>query len=96
MWMRNGLMGYRISQNFTNFGNEKYEEPLPKSLQADYRLHPSLKYHFPTRGEIWLDCLHTMWLYLVALVALYHIVRCYWEKQVVDQLQDKYVFILSL
>ncbi|XP_049640018.1 retinol dehydrogenase 16-like [Suncus etruscus] len=34
-----------------------------------------------------------MWLYLVALVALYHIVRWYRERQIVDQLQDKYVFI---
>ncbi|XP_055975952.1 retinol dehydrogenase 16-like [Sorex fumeus] len=34
-----------------------------------------------------------MWLYLVALVALYHLVRWYRERQVVSQLQDKYVFI---
>lgn len=37
--------------------------------------------------------LHTMWLYLVALVGMYHLVRWYRERQVVDQLQDKYVFI---
>ncbi|XP_049640019.1 retinol dehydrogenase 7-like [Suncus etruscus] len=34
-----------------------------------------------------------MWLYLVALVGMYHLVRWYQERQVVDQLQDKYVFI---
>ncbi|XP_049640013.1 retinol dehydrogenase 16-like [Suncus etruscus] len=34
-----------------------------------------------------------MWLYLVALVGMYHLVRWYRERQVVDQLQDKYVFI---
>ncbi|XP_055976143.1 retinol dehydrogenase 16-like [Sorex fumeus] len=34
-----------------------------------------------------------MWLYLVTLVALYYLVRWYRERQVVSQLQDKYVFI---
>ncbi|XP_054984034.1 retinol dehydrogenase 16-like [Sorex araneus] len=34
-----------------------------------------------------------MWLYLGALVALYHLVRWYRERQVVSQLRDKYVFI---
>ncbi|XP_054984479.1 retinol dehydrogenase 7-like isoform X2 [Sorex araneus] len=34
-----------------------------------------------------------MWLYLGALVALYHLVRWYRERQVVSQLQDKHVFI---
>ncbi|XP_049640009.1 retinol dehydrogenase 16-like [Suncus etruscus] len=34
-----------------------------------------------------------MWLYLVSLVGLYHLLCWYWERQVVDQLQDKYVFI---
>lgn len=34
-----------------------------------------------------------MWLYLLALVGLYHLVRWYQERQVVSNLQDKYVFI---
>ncbi|XP_054984515.1 retinol dehydrogenase 7-like isoform X2 [Sorex araneus] len=34
-----------------------------------------------------------MWLYLGVLVALYHLVRWYRERQVVSQLRDKYVFI---
>ncbi|XP_036886171.1 retinol dehydrogenase 16 isoform X3 [Sturnira hondurensis] len=34
-----------------------------------------------------------MWLYLVALVGLYYLLRLYWERQVVSHLQDKYVFI---
>ncbi|XP_012368336.1 17-beta-hydroxysteroid dehydrogenase type 6 [Octodon degus] len=34
-----------------------------------------------------------MWLYLAALVGLYHLVRWYRERQVVSNLQDKYVFI---
>ncbi|XP_055976147.1 retinol dehydrogenase 16-like [Sorex fumeus] len=34
-----------------------------------------------------------MWLYLVTLVAMYHLVCWYRERQVVSQLQDKYVFI---
>ncbi|KAM6154229.1 17-beta-hydroxysteroid dehydrogenase type 6-like [Erethizon dorsatum] len=34
-----------------------------------------------------------MWLYLAALVGLYHLVRWYRERQVVSHLQDKYVFI---
>ncbi|XP_049640023.1 retinol dehydrogenase 16-like isoform X2 [Suncus etruscus] len=34
-----------------------------------------------------------MWLYLVAVVSMYQLVRWYRERQVVDQLQDKYVFI---
>ncbi|KAM6154230.1 17-beta-hydroxysteroid dehydrogenase type 6-like [Erethizon dorsatum] len=34
-----------------------------------------------------------MWLYLAALVGLYHLVRWYRERQVVNHLQDKYVFI---
>ncbi|XP_054984311.1 retinol dehydrogenase 16-like [Sorex araneus] len=34
-----------------------------------------------------------MWLYLGALVALYHLMRWYRERQVVSQLRDKYVFI---
>ncbi|XP_010376064.1 17-beta-hydroxysteroid dehydrogenase type 6 isoform X1 [Rhinopithecus roxellana] len=35
----------------------------------------------------------TMWLYLVAFVGLYYLLRWYREKQVVSHLQDKYVFI---
>ncbi|XP_069346429.1 retinol dehydrogenase 7-like isoform X2 [Eulemur rufifrons] len=34
-----------------------------------------------------------MWLYLVALVGLYHLVRWHRERQVVSHLRDKYVFI---
>ncbi|XP_004647164.2 17-beta-hydroxysteroid dehydrogenase type 6-like [Octodon degus] len=34
-----------------------------------------------------------MWLYLAALVGLYHLVVWYLERQVVSNLQDKYVFI---
>ncbi|XP_049640031.1 retinol dehydrogenase 16-like isoform X2 [Suncus etruscus] len=34
-----------------------------------------------------------MWLYVVALVGLYHLLRWYLERQVVSQLWDKYVFI---
>ncbi|XP_008070760.1 17-beta-hydroxysteroid dehydrogenase type 6-like [Carlito syrichta] len=35
----------------------------------------------------------TMWLYLVALVGLFYLVRWYRERQVVSHLQEKYVFI---
>ncbi|XP_044917890.1 17-beta-hydroxysteroid dehydrogenase type 6-like [Felis catus] len=34
-----------------------------------------------------------MWLYLVALVGLYYLLRWYRERQVVSDLRDKYVFI---
>nr|XP_060515652.1 retinol dehydrogenase 16-like [Panthera onca] len=34
-----------------------------------------------------------MWLYLAALVGLYYLLRWYRERQVVSNLQDKYVFI---
>ncbi|XP_049639980.1 retinol dehydrogenase 16-like [Suncus etruscus] len=34
-----------------------------------------------------------MWLYMVALVGLYHLLRWYLERQVVSQLWDKYIFI---
>ncbi|XP_003790590.1 retinol dehydrogenase 16-like isoform X2 [Otolemur garnettii] len=34
-----------------------------------------------------------MWLYLVALLGLYYLLRWYRERQVVSHLQDKYVFI---
>ncbi|XP_051026195.1 retinol dehydrogenase 16-like isoform X2 [Acomys russatus] len=34
-----------------------------------------------------------MWLYLVAFVGLYHLLRWYRERQVVSHLEDKYVFI---
>ncbi|KAM6214635.1 retinol dehydrogenase 16-like [Rhynchocyon petersi] len=34
-----------------------------------------------------------MWLYLVGLISLYYLLRWYRERQVVSQLQDKYVFI---
>ncbi|XP_006859520.1 PREDICTED: retinol dehydrogenase 16-like [Chrysochloris asiatica] len=34
-----------------------------------------------------------MWLYLVGLVGLYYLLRWYRERQVVSNLQDKYVFI---
>ncbi|XP_075863518.1 retinol dehydrogenase 16-like [Microcebus murinus] len=34
-----------------------------------------------------------MWLYLVALMGLYYLVRWYRERQVVSHLRDKYVFI---
>uniref|UniRef100_A0A5F7ZUL8 Hydroxysteroid 17-beta dehydrogenase 6 n=2 Tax=Macaca TaxID=9539 RepID=A0A5F7ZUL8_MACMU len=34
-----------------------------------------------------------MWLYLVAFVGLYYLLRWYRERQVVSHLQDKYVFI---
>lgn len=34
-----------------------------------------------------------MWLYLLVLAVLYHLVHWYQESQVVNQLQDKYVFI---
>ncbi|XP_005397389.1 PREDICTED: 17-beta-hydroxysteroid dehydrogenase type 6-like [Chinchilla lanigera] len=34
-----------------------------------------------------------MWLYLAALVGLYHLVRWYRERQVVSHLEDRYVFI---
>ncbi|XP_070350389.1 retinol dehydrogenase 16-like [Equus asinus] len=34
-----------------------------------------------------------MWLYLAVLVGLYYLLRWYWERQVVSNLQDKYVFI---
>ncbi|EGW12483.1 Retinol dehydrogenase 7 [Cricetulus griseus] len=37
-----------------------------------------------------------MWLYLVALVGLWTLLRWYRERQVVSHLQDKYVFITGL